>query len=143
MLTFVSPTGKWSVVEKMSWRLVKLIFGLANQDALQRFSFHSEQFYHFQLWKPSGTETRWIVLLLWSYWIPTRSCAQCLLIQPDKAVMKGNWQSLYPYCHLMVTNTTYRQLPAAKTKRILCTSVTAAVFQHSHACHYVKTEFIW
>lgn len=66
--------------------------------------------------------------------------AQCVLIQPDKAVMKGNWQSLYPYCHLMVTNTTYRQLPAAKTKRILCTSVTAAVFQHSHACQYVKTE---
>lgn len=64
----------------------------------------------------------------------------CVLIQPDKAVMKGNWQSLYPYCHLMVTNTTYRQLPAAKTKRILCTSVTAAVFQHSHACQYVKTE---
>ena len=27
------------------------------------------------------------------------------LNQPDKAVMEGNWLSIYPHCNLMITDT--------------------------------------
>ena len=56
--------------------------------------------------------------------------------QPDKAVMEGNRLSVYPCCHLMITDTIYRQLPASKTNRMLCMRVTAAVSHQNHARVY-------
>ena len=38
--------------------------------------------------------------------------------QPDKAIMKSNWLSIYLETHLMINCTVYRELPVATTNVI-------------------------